>query len=239
MKSIKLLCLLIFISTINISFAQANKVDSLSVEHIINKYISSVGGSDNLLNVKDITTEMQGSVSGVDVKMTVYQKSPNKILKEINAGAVRQIILYDGTNAFMKIGKSQRKLSNQALEGLKYESMTIFMLSLDELKIKTELLANENIEGRNIYKVKLILPSGEEWIYFFDVESGLKIKSLKTVYSPQGAFTQTTFFSDYNSINGINFPFNIKQTIGIQSLEFKVNSIKINTGLKDEIFKTE
>ena len=182
---------------------------------------------------------MQGSVSGVDVKMTVYQKSPDKILKIINAGAVKQIILYDGVNAVMQIGKSQRKLSNQALEGLKYEAIPNFILSLDELNIKTELLPNEKIEGRNTYKLKFILPSGEFWVFYFDTETWLKVKSLKTVYSPQGSFTQTTYFSDYRFVNGVKYPFSIKQTIGIQSLDFKVVSIKVNSGIKVEVFKIE
>lgn len=239
MKTIKIFFLSLFLIGIDLSFAQINKVDSLSAKDIIEKYLSAIGGRDSLMNIKDITTEMYGTISGVDITMTIYQKSPSKMLKVINAGAVRQAILYDGANAVMQIGKSKRKLSAQALEGLKYEAMLNFILNLDELKIKTEFLQNEIIDGRDTYKIKLILPSDEFWIFYFDKKTGLKIKSLKTVYSPQGTFEQTTFFSNYNFIDGINFPFRIKQTIGIQTLDFNVSSIKINSGIKDEKFMLE
>lgn len=239
MKTIKLFFFLLLISGINLSFSKTNNVDSLSAKEIIEKYITAIGGRDSLLNVKDLTTELQGTISGVDVKMTVYQKSPNKISKVINAGAVRQVILYDGTNAVMQIGETKRTLSDQALEALKYEAMSNFLLNIDELKIKAEVLPKEIIEGKDTYKIKLILPSGEYWTYFFDAETFLKIKSFKTIYSPQGSFTQTTYFSDYHFVDGIKYPFGIKQTIGIQTLDFKITSIKLNAGLKDELFKTE
>jgi len=239
MKTTKLFFFFLLISGINLSFSQTNKVDSISAKEIIKKYINAIGGRDGLLKVKDMTTKLQGTISGVDVNMTVYQKSPDKILKIINAGAVKQVILYDGSNAVMQIGETKITLSDQALEGLKYETLPNFLLNLDELNIKAEILSNEIIEGRDTYKIKLILPSGEYWTYFFDAKTFLKVKSLKTIYSPQGSFTQSTYFSDYRLINGVKYPFIIKQTIGIQSLDFKVVSIKVNSGIKDEVFKIE
>ena len=46
-------------------------------------------------------------------------------------------------------------------------------------------------------------------------------------------------YSDYKDVDGVKYPFTIKQTLGRQSFEFKVDSIKVNTGLADKNFEVE
>lgn len=239
MKTKILISVIILLVSINLNFAQDKKKDDITAKQVIEKYITAIGGRDSLENVKNKTTVLRGTVSGIDVTMIIYQKLPDKIRQEINAGAVNQVIKYDGKKAVMTVGENSRDLTGSALEGIKYEAMLDFILKLDELKIQLKLLTKEKIDNKDTYKVEMKFSSGEIWKLFYDVESGLKVKSSKTINSPQGSFAQTTYYGDYKSVDGVKYPFSIKQTIGPQSLDFKVSTIKINTDLKDDKFKIE
>ena len=48
---------------------------------------------------------------------------------------------------------------------------------------------------------------------------------------------QETYYSDYRDVDGLKFPFKLKQIFGLQSIDLTVISIKINQGLEDIIFE--
>jgi hypothetical protein len=85
----------------------------------------------------------------------------------------------------------------------------------------------------------MTLFSGIKWTQYYNIESGLKVKEEKYINSPMGLFEQVTNYDDYREVQGLFFPFKIKQSIGAQSMEFNVSSIKINTGLTDREFEIE
>ena len=65
----------------------------------------------------------------------------------------------------------------------------------------------------------------------------MKIREVNEISTPQGAFTQTIDLSDYKETDGYMFPYKLSQTMGPQSINLEVTSIKINSGLKDEMFE--
>jgi len=58
----------------------------------------------------------------------------------------------------------------------------------------------------------------------------------ETVYSFD-EFPQTIDLSDYKEVDGYMFPYKLSQTMGPQSIDLEVTSVKINTGLPDEMFE--
>jgi outer membrane lipoprotein-sorting protein len=56
--------------------------------------------------------------------------------------------------------------------------------------------------------------------------------------TPQGSMTQTTYYQDYKEAKGgLKFPYTIKQNAGPQMMDMKLQSVEINTGVSDEMFK--
>ena len=94
----------------------------------------------------------------------------------------------------------------------------------------------EKVDGKDAYKIEMTFPSGTKWIQYYDPETGYKIKEVKNITTPQGTFTQEIIYDDYRTVDGVKYPFSIKQSIGPQQMEFKVDTIKINTGIPDSTF---
>ncbi len=211
--------------------------EGLTAEKVIDHYIDAIGGKENLRKVKDRTTEMTGSVQGMAVSMVIYQKAPDKMMQEVSAGAMKQDIYFNGKTGLMKISGRSIEVKGSELEKLRYESMLDLLTHIRTSGIKLKLEDIEKVNGKEAYKIDMILPSGTKWIQYYDTQTWLKVKESKAITVPQGTFTQDTFFDDYRDVDGVKYPFSLKQTLGPQHLDFVVTSIKVNTGLKDNIFE--
>jgi outer membrane lipoprotein-sorting protein len=150
---------------------------------------------------------------------------------------MKQTILYDGTKAAMIIGDEITEFDNKKLGKLKLEAAMNFLLDPEAYGVSLELTGIETVDSIDCYKIELTTEGGTNWVQFYAIDSGLKIKEVKEVETTQGSFQQQTFYSDYKEVDGLKFPFNIKQSFGMQTVEMKVSSVKLNVGLKDSVFE--
>ena len=51
--------------------------------------------------------------------------------------------------------------------------------------------------------------------------------------------TVTSNFGDYREVDGVKFPFALKQQVGPQNVDLKVVSVELNSGVSDELFKID
>ena len=220
----------------NVPFIYA--ADSLSAYRIIQKYLEVIGGREKLGKIEDRITEMNGNVQKVDVKMTIYQKQPDKFKQVIHAGEVEQTILFSEDKGFVKINDQVKEILGVELAKLKNESTLNLLLNLDTNTTHLTLLGIDTVEGKPAYKI-LLKNSSLNWIHYYDVSSGFKIMDVKPVTAPQRTYLQETYYFDFRPVDGIYFPFKIKQKLGQQNMEFDVISIKLNTGLDDSEFRLD
>ena len=219
-----------------IESSSSNIPKGLTGEKVVDDYINAIGGKANLNNVTDRTTVMKGSVRGQEITMTIYQKAPDKMMQEIIAGPLKQFVYYDGHKGVMKVASKTLEVKGKELEKMKYESSLDLLTRIDSIGIKLNLEGMEKVNGKDAYKVDMIFPSGTKWIQYYDPQTWLKVKESKSINVPQGTFTQDTYLSDYRDVDGVKYPFSVKQSIGPQHLDFTVTSIKVNTGLSDSLF---
>lgn len=211
--------------------------EGLTVEKVIENYINAMGGKEKLLSVEDRTTEMEGKIQNFDIKYIGYQKAPNKLLQIVSAMGFEQKILFDGEKGFQITPMGEEEITGETLETLSYESRFDFIINYSEFNVTASLTGIETINGKDAYRVEFVSSSGAKWQNYFDVESGLKIREQKNITTPQGVFTQVNDLSDYREVEGIKYPFKIKQTVGPQMIELNVISLKINSGIEDVVFK--
>ncbi len=210
--------------------------NGLTAKKIIENYITAIGGSVNLRKVLDRTTIMKSKVNDKNLTITIYQKVPDKMRQIIDLGTFKQNVYFSGIKGEMVVAGKTIDVKGKELEKLKFESMLHFLTDLDSLDIKLMLEGTAVVNGKETYQVELVLPSGAKWIQNYDPKTWLKVKETKDIVVPQGTFVQNTYFSDYKDVDGVKYPFAIKQSIGLQRIEFEVKSIKVNTGLSDNLF---
>ncbi|HEX2866694.1 MAG TPA: insulinase family protein [Ignavibacteriales bacterium] len=213
--------------------------EGLTARTVLDDYITAIGGRQNLLKVLDRTTEMTGKVQGVNINITIYQKQPDKLLQEINAGSMKQSIIFDGTKGFSISPAGTKEITGGSLEDLRLEATLNLLLEPQKYGITSKLAGIEKVDGKDAYRVDLEAQAGKRWTEYYDVDSKLKVRQIKTIAAPMGQATQTIDFSDYRDVDGVKYPFRIRQTLGSQQMDMQVTSIKVNTTLKDSIFEVQ
>ncbi len=204
---------------------------------ILDNYINAIGGRENILKVKDRTTVMKGTAEGREIKITIYQKMPDKMREIINTGMFIQSIYFNGEKGVMEVGGKTFDVKGVQLQNLKYESSLHLLADIDSLGIKLKYAGIDSVDGKQAYKIYMVFPSGAEWTQYYDPETWLKVKESKAVKTAQGTYIQDTYLSNYQEIGGIKYPFSVRQTLGRQKMSFRVTMISVNDNLNDKLFE--
>ena len=209
----------------------------VTVNTVLDGYIAAIGGRENVEKVKDKVSVIKGSIQGMEMKITISQKAPNKLLQLLDAGGMQQTTIFDGTKGKQIAMGNEVVLEGDNLIETKLEAILNLFLDYKTHGITAELTGMEKVNGKDAYKVALTLPNNNKWIQFYDVDSGLLVKQTSTKKAPQGSFTVAITFDDYRDVEGVKYPFKFNQTVGPQSMDMEVESIKINSGLSDSLFE--
>lgn len=202
----------------------------VTAESVIKKYIDAVGGEKKMVKVKDLTIKMTTTMQGMTLNFDSYRKVPNKLKVEVlMGGVVMQSQIFDGTAGVTNTMKGSEELKDKDLEDMKIQAVSNLELYYAKYNVKTELKGIENINGQDAYKMDITFPSGTVSTDYYDVTTGLKVRTLEK----EG----TTDYADYKDVNGIKFPYTINQEMGDQTMKLQVVSIEMNKKLKDTLFQ--
>ena len=215
--------------------------EGITVESVIEKYINALGGKENMEKIKDRVITMKGNVQGMDITVTLSQKIPNKFLMDLDVGGgmMKQKVVFDGEKGKTSGMGQEEMMEGDDLEEMKIQATMFEVLYYEKYGIKTELKGIETIGGKDAYKVAITYPSGKQGTDYFDVNTGLKIRELKTQQSQQGTVTQTVDFDDYREVEGVKTAYKLTQSFGPQSVPLEVVSIQVNSGLDDSVFEVK
>ncbi|NOX17550.1 MAG: insulinase family protein, partial [Chlorobi bacterium] len=183
--------------------------EGVTAQTVFDNYIKAIGGKDKLLTVNDRETVMKGNIQGMELTVTVSQKKGNKFHFVLDAGVFKQTQVFDGEKGKSSANGKGKAMTEDEVKDMKVDSELFDELYFDKHDVKAELTGMEKVNGKEAYKVLLTYPSGKKKTRYYDVDSGLFVKEVSAVTSPQGSFTQTTEFKDYKDVDGIKFPFKI------------------------------
>jgi zinc protease len=212
----------------------------LTAEKVIENYIKAIGGSEKLKSVSDQVMKMSTEMQGMKIEMTATYKVPNKILVITSVGGnVMQKKVFDGERGQVEAMGQKMELSGKQLEDMKIQAKLFPELEYKSLGFELKLAEIEDIDGKPAYKVQIASPQGTSKSEFFHVASGLKVRSITSQETQMGPMTVISNMGDYREVNGIKFPFALKQQVGPQALDLKVNSIEMNKSVSDDLFVIE
>jgi hypothetical protein len=217
--------------------APAGAQAKLSADEIIARYTKTVGGADKIQSVS--TLRRVGKYTGDDgFEAIVVEESsrPNRVRQEFSIQGMTGINAYDGTNGW-KIDpfggkKDPESLSEEEMRAIVEDS------DFDEPLIdyrakgnKVELVGMDQVEGTDVYKLKVTLKSGDTRYYYMDSDSYVPIKyETKRIIRGTPQESETTL-GDYKQVGGWFLPFSMEirqkgssgsQKITFDKIEFNV-----------------
>jgi predicted Zn-dependent peptidase len=201
----------------------------LTAAKVIDKYIEAIGGEEKIATVNTMMMIYEANVQGNNIQLTRKTSGKNKESSVIDAGGfVIQKQVFDGEKGYvMQQGRKKD------LEGKQLKTAQEKQLPIEDVAYKSGKLDRiEPVDGKNAYVI--IFEKSE---IFYDVESGLKVKSISINEGPQGEVKVPTTYSEYKAVNGILFAHQLGIAAGRMTINFVLKDVKINEGVQDSDFE--
>ncbi|MBX2932699.1 MAG: hypothetical protein KF825_00545 [Ferruginibacter sp.] len=216
-----------------VQFAQAQTVDE-----IIDKHITALGGKENLNKIQNVISEGSLSVQGIEIGVTVTQ---------VNNKLARQDIFVNGMTGFDMLTdkegwtympfngmqKPEPKTADDVKEGLSDLDIAGSLVDYAAKGNKVELLGKEDVDGTECYKLKVTLASGKDETYFIDPATNMIIRTKKMQKANGQEVEVQSDFSDYRDVEGVKMPY----SIGLPFGTLLISSIKINQTIPESAYK--
>jgi outer membrane lipoprotein-sorting protein len=227
------------------AYAQAPAAAPLpTVDDLIAKNLQAKGGAAKWQSVNSVKMTGKMTAQGTEMPLTVYAMRPNFNRQEITMPAGKAIQAFDGTTAWV-VNPMLGIQTPQAVPGPAAElakNSADFDGALINYKAKGNdiaLVGKEQLEGKDVYHLKVTTKGGPVQHYLLDAESGIELRMSAEVELGSGQKqTLTTAMSNYKQVEGIMIPHTVTQTAGDRTLlQWTITTVEFNAVPDDSIFR--
>ena len=199
-------------------------------EVVLNKYIDAIGGKEAVAAVKTTYMKASGEIQGQKLDLEMKLSADGKLAQSISMGGmVIQKQVFDGTVGYNMVQGQKTPYTEELIATAKAEAHPFA-----ELTYKNPTLEGiEQVNGEDAFVLQ-VTPDTKN---FYSVKSGLKLQSIKTITQGPQTMSIPTQYSDYKAVKGVLFPYTITQSMGPQTLVFKVSEVKVNEGVEAADFQ--
>ena len=219
-------------------------VQAQSVDDIINKYVEARGGKDKLNAIRSVYMEGSRQMMGNEVLVKATMVQSKLFRTDFEVGGTTGYTIVTPTEGWSFIPMQSPKVEPISSDRLKTMQGQLDMLGplidYEAKGNKAELQGKETIEGKEAYKIKIIMSTGKEATYYIDTKTNLLIQSRQMSAArgnnaPQEIITN---YSDYKLFDGIMFPQTIANPgAGMMGGSTTFDTIVINKAIDEGQYK--
>jgi len=248
-----------------ISSVESKVIDGVSIDNVLAKYISAIGGKQAIESLKDMTvsgtrveTRQGGSMDQSKQEMTVIETriSPDKYKMEMsgevptgdvtgaNTPVTRNItfqtLTINGDKGFQEFQDDKMELPKDMVEFYRNRGNIQAILTPEKYNISYSLLGTDDVDGKKAYNVEKGEDGGKKkTIQYYEIATGLLIKEIVTTVEQGQQNIEVRMLSDYKEVkngNGYKIPFTV-ENFGNRPYKMTINAAKANSGVKEKEFK--
>ena len=215
----------------------------ITLEKLLDNIDKAVDPDNKAKDIKTVISKYDGSVSMQDIKLqiTTMFKAPAKSKTIIKAGENMpdSIELFNGQDGWTIVpGMGVRQINGAQLEFMKFTAqMSNPANRMRDIFPKIELSpVLEKIDGKDCYKLTCQADARLKQLplaIYVDIKTFLPAKMVIMVFTDMGQIPGTTFYSNYQKINGLVIPTEQKTTTMGMEMATKLASIKYNEIIAD------
>lgn len=174
----------------------------------------------------EATAEMQGMK--LNLEMIKTKKNQSSMIISMG-GAPLQKTVFDGETGYMVVQGQRIENDDTQNSAAKLEAIPFKELNAKNAKLERM----EKVDGKDAY----VLSFGNNSEAYYDKASGLKVKETSVQEAMGQTITATVEYDDYKEVDGIQFPFVIKQSAGPQEITFNVDKMTLNVDVSAADFE--
>jgi len=234
MKKIIITIISLAIFTVGSTYAQ-------DLQSILDKHFKAIG-QEKVLNMQ--TQESTGKIlqMGMEIPFKSITKRPGKAYMEMDLQGSKVVMAFDGVKGWAIqpwTGSAEPvDLPDTDLGPMEELSdMDGAIWNYKEKGHQLELLGNEDLDGAQVYVLKMTRKNGEVFHYYIDNEKFIVVK-IKFTMEVNGQENEIVdLMSDFQDVDGYLMPFTHKQSFdGQMGMSMIYEDVKFNEDIDDDIF---
>lgn len=180
-----------------------------AVDQILAKHVQALGGEDAIRKVSSrIEKGTITAFGGHQFPVEVFTKAPDKRVFVMHLPNGDSITAFDGHVGWIGApGRPVREMSGGELEGAKLDADFFFPLRLKEMFTKLESEQAVKIGDHEVNVVSGFADNQPVIRLYFDMQSGLLLRSVRYAESPLGRNPTRIDYADYRKEGGVKIPF--------------------------------
>ncbi|NNK21082.1 MAG: insulinase family protein [Flavobacteriaceae bacterium] len=214
---------------------EASVPEGVTVQSVIDKYFEAIGGKENVAAIESLKLVYEGSAMGSTIKIEEKRTADKYSQTTYMNNSPMMGVIAKGDELYMKQGANKMPLPPDLQQDMK-NSMGIF----PEQKIATnpdaKIGGTEMMDGKEVIKIE-VPGKVVQSTYFYDVETGLKVKEASVTSMNGQTQNQESILTDYQEFDGIKFPVMRTSNLGPQTIEAKLLEAVINFSVTEADFE--
>lgn len=201
---------------------EVKKAD-VTIADVAAKYLEAIGGRAAVEKVKSLSAEATAEVQGMPLNLkTINQEGGAMSLVMAMNGAVMQKMVFDGTDGYIE-AQGQKIPMPDEMKASFTDNKHVFPELYFATDTGYQLGAVETVNGEEVYVVKK-----NDKTYYYSTKTGLKTGEAEKQSMAGKKVVIPTYFSDYKEVEGVKYPFTLKQNLGGMDVSFAVKEYQIN-----------
>ncbi len=199
----KKLITLLFIGFIAVS------AKSQTVEEIIAKHITAIGGKEKILAIKNMRTTTKSKFGTFEIPSVSLQCNDGSMHNETKFQGLSILQAYDAKTKIgwsvnpMQGDKKAQKMNEDDIKDMQEGNVISEFVDYKERGATVEYLGKEDFEGDEVYKIMYTKKSGNIVYYFIDTQTNLILKTTAKIKNGEREFEAETNYSNYETVDGI------------------------------------
>ncbi|PIF06071.1 MAG: hypothetical protein CSA36_03475 [Draconibacterium sp.] len=217
----------------------AGTVQAQSLNEILSKHFKVIG-QDKLKDAESIYMRAKVNQMGMDLPMEMKIKHPNKFFVTIEMQGQKMIQVFDGETGWVLapwVSSEPQELKGDALaQAMQQTNLEGELYNYDKKGSTAEFLGKVNVEGKDVYRIKLTTSDGNSKNYFIDVDTYLITKEVAKVDVNGQTVNVEQKMLDYKDFDGVKMATKIEQKTPMGIATITIEDVKFNVDFDDTIF---
>jgi outer membrane lipoprotein-sorting protein len=234
MKKTIIIIINLVIFTVGATYAQ-------DLQSILDKHFKAIG-QEKVLNVQTQVSTGKVLQMGTEIPFKSITKRPDKAYMEMEIQGAKVVMAFDGEKgwAIQPWTGSAEPVDLPETDLLPMEELSDMDGAIWDYKEKghqLELIGTEDLEGTQVYHLKMTRKNGNIFHYYLDSEKFIILKMKFKMMSSGFESEIESLMSDFRDVDGYLIPFAQKQIINGQAGTSMIfEEVKFNEDIDDAIF---
>jgi len=219
------------------------QVQAQELDEVLENYFEAMG-LENMDKMENSITHMKLSQAGQEMPMIIYRKGKEKLRTEVSMGGMEMVTVINGNQGWMinpMMGsKTAQPLPEAQLEQTRKQSgdMGGPLYNWEEKGYKVELLGTDDLDGTEVYKIKLQMEEDEEpATLYMDAENYVILRMDSKVNMQGQQLNIVTSFSNFKKVKGVVMAHSIESDMGMMKSTMTVEKIDTDSKIDDKLFE--